>query len=63
MMGLFLFPIQVIDATNTTRSRRKMLCQLIAEHHNFRLFFIESICDDPGIIEANILVSRASKAC
>ena len=48
---------QVIDATNTTRSRRKMLRELITEEHNFRLFFIESICDDPAIIEANILVS------
>ena len=34
-----------------------MLCELISEKHGFRLFFVESICDDPAIIEANILVS------
>ena len=33
-----------------------MLVNMFTEQHNFKLFFVESICDDPSIIEANILV-------
>lgn len=47
--------VAVLDATNTTRERRKLLVEIIHKKHNFRLFFVESICDDPTIIEANIL--------
>ncbi|KAL3853720.1 hypothetical protein ACJMK2_017238 [Sinanodonta woodiana] len=47
--------VAVVDATNTTRDRRKLLVELICENNNFKLFFVESICDDPEIIEANIL--------
>ena len=46
----------MIDATNTTRERRRMLSELICGKYGFRLFFVESICDDLNIIEANILV-------
>ena len=48
--------VAVIDATNTTRQRRRMLVAECTEKHNFKLFFVESICDDPKIIEGNILV-------
>ncbi|XP_052278598.1 6-phosphofructo-2-kinase/fructose-2,6-bisphosphatase-like isoform X7 [Dreissena polymorpha] len=47
--------VAVIDATNTTRERRKLLEEIICQKHNFRLFFVESVCDDINIIEANIL--------
>ncbi|XP_041348570.1 6-phosphofructo-2-kinase/fructose-2,6-bisphosphatase 1-like isoform X2 [Gigantopelta aegis] len=47
--------VAVVDATNTTRERRKLLVTVFTEQHSFKLFFIESICDDPSIIEANIL--------
>ncbi|KAL4226924.1 6-phosphofructo-2-kinase/fructose-2 [Mactra antiquata] len=47
--------VAVIDATNTTRERRKLLCDLICDKYGFRLFYVESICDDINIIEANIL--------
>lgn len=48
--------LQVVDATNTTRERRKLLFEIIQVKHKFKLFFIESICDDPTIVEANVLV-------
>ncbi|CAK8688827.1 unnamed protein product [Clavelina lepadiformis] len=45
--------IAVYDATNTTRSRRNAILDF-AEEHCFRVFFIESICDDPGVVEQNV---------
>ena len=33
------------------------MVERIKERHRFKIFFVESICDDPKIIEANILVS------
>uniref|UniRef100_A0A0R3RMB1 6PF2K domain-containing protein n=1 Tax=Elaeophora elaphi TaxID=1147741 RepID=A0A0R3RMB1_9BILA len=48
---------EVFDATNTTRERRRWLtnfCHRADRDPPFRLFFVESICDDPDIINANI---------
>ncbi|KAH1188004.1 hypothetical protein KIL84_012392 [Mauremys mutica] len=45
--------VAVFDATNTTRERRNMILQF-ARDHGYKVFFIESICDDPEIIEENI---------
>ena len=53
---------QVIDATNTTQERRRMLVHHCTEIHQFKLFFVESVCDDPKIIEANILVRGQGEA-
>ncbi|KAL8569435.1 6-phosphofructo-2-kinase/fructose-2,6-bisphosphatase 4 [Nucella lapillus] len=47
--------VAVIDATNTTQERRRLLVHHCTEVHQFKLFFVESVCDDPNIIEANIL--------
>ncbi|XP_061178710.1 6-phosphofructo-2-kinase/fructose-2,6-bisphosphatase 4-like isoform X2 [Saccostrea echinata] len=47
--------VAVLDATNTTGERRKLLFDIIQVKNKFKLFFVESICDDPSIIEANIL--------
>ena len=47
--------VAVFDATNTTRERRKYLYQRVVKEKGFKLFFVESICNDPKIIEANIL--------
>ncbi|VDO67642.1 unnamed protein product [Onchocerca flexuosa] len=52
--------VKIFDATNTTRERRCWLanfCHREDRDPPFRLFFIESICDDPDIINANITVS------
>ncbi|XP_045146569.1 6-phosphofructo-2-kinase/fructose-2,6-bisphosphatase 1 isoform X2 [Echinops telfairi] len=45
--------VSVFDATNTTRERRSLILQF-ANEHGYKVFFIESICNDPGIIAENI---------
>ncbi|XP_036127454.1 6-phosphofructo-2-kinase/fructose-2,6-bisphosphatase 1 isoform X1 [Molossus molossus] len=45
--------VAVFDATNTTRERRSLILQF-AKEHGYKVFFIESICNDPSIIAENI---------
>ncbi|XP_034140704.1 6-phosphofructo-2-kinase/fructose-2,6-bisphosphatase 1 [Drosophila guanche] len=52
--------IAVFDATNSTRDRRQLIYNIVVKQHGFRLFFVESICDDPQIIEQNILEVKVS---
>uniref|UniRef100_T1JAT7 6-phosphofructo-2-kinase domain-containing protein n=1 Tax=Strigamia maritima TaxID=126957 RepID=T1JAT7_STRMM len=47
--------VAVFDATNTTRERRKQIHEIVVGKFGFKCFFVESICDDPHIIEANIM--------
>ncbi|XP_056396231.1 6-phosphofructo-2-kinase/fructose-2,6-bisphosphatase 1 isoform X1 [Hyla sarda] len=51
--------VAVFDATNTTRERRSMILQF-AKDRGFKVFFIESICDDPDIIAENITQVKLS---
>ncbi|XP_042751064.1 6-phosphofructo-2-kinase/fructose-2,6-bisphosphatase [Lagopus leucura] len=51
--GLQLPQMQVFDATNTTRERRALILQF-ARENGYKVLFVESICDDPAIIEENI---------
>jgi len=46
--------VAILDATNTTKERRKFLYDQIVEGRGFKLFFVESICNDDKIIESNI---------
>lgn len=49
--------VAILDATNTTRGRRRFLmdfCKRPQLNNAFRVFFIESVCDDPDIINSNI---------
>ncbi|ETN86300.1 phosphoglycerate mutase family protein [Necator americanus] len=49
--------VAILDATNTTRARRRLLieyCKRSVLNPTFRVFFIESVCDDPDIINSNI---------
>ncbi|KRX18064.1 6-phosphofructo-2-kinase/fructose-2,6-bisphosphatase 1, partial [Trichinella nelsoni] len=46
--------VAIFDATNSTRERRQFLRKSLVDQHMFRLLFVESICDDPSIIETNI---------
>ncbi|CAJ0592905.1 unnamed protein product [Cylicocyclus nassatus] len=51
--------VAILDATNTTRARRRMVAEFCANRRTlvdppFRVFFVESICDDPHIINSNI---------
>lgn len=54
------FPIdlKVFDATNSTADRRKVIHDIVVNKWGYKLFFVESICDDPQIIEQNIMVSK-----
>ncbi|XP_062314784.1 6-phosphofructo-2-kinase/fructose-2,6-bisphosphatase 1 [Osmerus eperlanus] len=45
--------VAVFDATNTTRERRSVLVSF-AREKGYKVFFVESICDDPDIIAENI---------
>ncbi|KAF3859418.1 hypothetical protein F7725_021817 [Dissostichus mawsoni] len=51
--------IAVFDATNTTRGRREMILQFGSEN-GFKIFFIESVCDDPSVIASNIMEVKVS---
>ncbi|KAM6457092.1 6-phosphofructo-2-kinase/fructose-2,6-bisphosphatase 2 isoform 2-T3 [Liasis olivaceus] len=51
--------IAVFDATNTTRERRDMILAF-AKENSFKVFFVESVCDDPEVIAANILEVKVS---
>lgn len=42
--------VALFDATNTTKARRHLLVQRSKVEKNAMLVFIESICDDPGIL-------------
>ena len=46
--------VVVFDATNTTRQRRELLRRRVVDEKGFKLFFVESVCDDERIIENNI---------
>lgn len=50
----------MFDATNSTAERRKMLHDIVVKKWGYKLFFVESICDDPHIIEQNILEVKVS---
>ncbi|KAM8792369.1 6-phosphofructo-2-kinase/fructose-2,6-bisphosphatase-like [Eudromia elegans] len=45
--------VAVFDATNTTRERRDLILQF-ARENGYKVLFVESICDDPRVIEENI---------
>jgi broad specificity phosphatase PhoE len=49
--------VAIYDATNTTRTRRQMVREG-CEYAGVKVIFVETMCDDPAIIEANI---RATK--
>ncbi|XP_035016181.1 6-phosphofructo-2-kinase/fructose-2,6-bisphosphatase isoform X1 [Hippoglossus stenolepis] len=45
--------VVVFDATNTTQERREVILSF-AKENGYKVFFVESICDDPDIIAENI---------
>ncbi|XP_071392871.1 6-phosphofructo-2-kinase/fructose-2,6-bisphosphatase 4b isoform X6 [Centroberyx affinis] len=46
--------VAVFDATNTTRERRGTIIKF-AEQNGFKVFFVESVCEDPDVIAENIV--------
>jgi hypothetical protein len=55
-----LTPLRSSDATNSTRARRQALVDRVKREPGLKLLFIESVCDDPVILAANIAVKVAS---
>nr|XP_055040292.1 6-phosphofructo-2-kinase/fructose-2,6-bisphosphatase 2 isoform X2 [Misgurnus anguillicaudatus] len=51
--------IAVFDATNTTRERRDLILSFV-EENAYKVFFVESVCDDPDVIAANIMEVKVS---
>uniref|UniRef100_A0A8B9JMY3 Si:dkey-96f10.1 n=1 Tax=Astyanax mexicanus TaxID=7994 RepID=A0A8B9JMY3_ASTMX len=49
--------VAVFDATNTTCERREVIL-FFAKENGYKVFFVESICDDPEIIAENIKVNN-----
>lgn len=49
--------VGIYDATNSTRNRRKMVKDKL-ESCGVRVLFLESICNDPMIIEKNIVETK-----
>ncbi|XP_054881823.1 6-phosphofructo-2-kinase/fructose-2,6-bisphosphatase-like isoform X1 [Poeciliopsis prolifica] len=45
--------VAVFDATNTTPERREVILSF-GKENGYKVFFVESICDDPEIIAENI---------
>lgn len=45
--------VAIYDATNSTRSRRELVRERV-EGRGHRVVFVESVCNDPAVIEANI---------
>lgn len=52
--------VAVFDATNSTYERRKLIEDIVVKQKKFKLFFVESICDDPHLIEQNIIEVKVS---
>ncbi|KAG8861970.1 Fructose-2,6-bisphosphatase [Tulasnella sp. 330] len=52
--------VGIHDATNSTRSRRAKIAARVAKEPNLVLLFLESLCDDPVIIAANIALKASA---
>lgn len=53
--------LAILDATNSTKSRRKWMMDMVAELP-IRVLFIESICTDETIVDQNILRTKVKNA-
>ncbi|MGH0131009.1 UNVERIFIED_CONTAM: hypothetical protein FKN15_008693 [Acipenser sinensis] len=54
--------LAVFDATNTTRERRDMILNF-GKENGFKVFFVESVCEDPSVVETNIMVFFVESVC
>ncbi|KAJ8601784.1 hypothetical protein CTAYLR_007872 [Chrysophaeum taylorii] len=46
--------IGIFDATNSTRARRRAVVERCGEHPSTSVVFVESLCDDLAILDANM---------
>ncbi|KAH9946407.1 bifunctional 6-phosphofructo-2-kinase/fructose-2,6-bisphosphate 2-phosphatase [Epithele typhae] len=52
--------VGIHDATNSTRSRRKKIEERVAREPGLVVIFLESVCDDPAVIAANVALKVSS---
>lgn len=52
--------VGIHDATNSTRSRRAKIEARVAREKDLVLIFLESVCDDPAVIAANVALKVSS---
>lgn len=52
--------IAIYDATNATRERRDEVWAKLSAISGLRIMFVESICNDPALIEANVRETKLS---
>ncbi|KAJ6630963.1 6-phosphofructo-2-kinase-domain-containing protein [Mycena sp. CBHHK59/15] len=52
--------VGIHDATNSSRARRAKLEARVAREPGMMLIFLESICDDPAVIAANVALKVSS---
>ena len=46
-----------VDATNSTRARRKMILERVRQIEDLNVLFIESICTDKKVLRCHVLLS------
>lgn len=46
--------VAIYDATNSTHDRRALIATRCQREDIHKIIFVESICDDSGLIESNI---------
>ena len=54
LLLMVMVALQVFDATNTTRERRRLIHNIVVEKMGYKLLFVESVCNDPKIVQATI---------
>jgi len=47
--------VAIFDATNTTRERRQIIYDTVVVKNQCKCLFLESICDNPQLIDTNII--------
>ncbi|WRT70241.1 uncharacterized protein IL334_007236 [Kwoniella shivajii] len=52
--------VGIMDATNSTRERREWIRHRVAQEPDLQLMFLESFCDDPVVIAANVALKASS---
>merc|ERR1719198_1057308 len=44
----------IFDATNTTKARRHKIAETLRRNRDLNVIFVESVCTDSAVLEANI---------
>ncbi|KAI0781273.1 bifunctional 6-phosphofructo-2-kinase/fructose-2,6-bisphosphate 2-phosphatase [Trametes elegans] len=52
--------VGIHDATNSTRARRQKIVERVSREKGIVVIFLESVCDDPAIIAANVALKVSS---